>query len=156
MLHLLVQLGSDRYAIAARDIVEVLPLVALKALPGAPRGVAGLLDHRGVAVPVIDLSALALGRPAAQRVSTRLLVTDYPLPGGGTRRLGLIAERATETLRREPGDFRPVGMEAGGARYLGPVVHDPRGLVQRVEIAALLTAELRAALFPEGEAANPP
>ncbi len=156
MLYLLVQLGSDRYAISARDIVEVLPIVGLKSLPGAPRGVAGLLDYRGTAVPVVDLVGLALGRPAARRVSTRLLVVDYPLPRGGPRLLGLLAERATETLRCAPEDFRPFGLEAGGAPYLGPVVHDPRGLIQRVEIAELLGPELRAALFPEAGADTPP
>lgn len=147
MLYVLVQLGSDRYALPARDIVEVLPLVALKSLPGAPRGVAGLLDYRGTPVPVVDLSALALGTPAAPRVSTRLLMVRYAPARGGEQLLGLIAERTTETLQRAPEDFRPTEVE-GGARYLGPVVHDARGLIQRVEISALLTEELRAALFP--------
>lgn len=147
MLHVLVQLGSDRYALPARDIVEVLPLVALKSLPGAPRGVAGLLDYRGTAVPVVDLSALALGVAAAPRVSTRLLLVRYTPARGGEQLLGLIAERTTETLQRAPEDFRPAEVE-GGAHYLGPVVHDARGLIQRVEIASLLTGELRAALFP--------
>ncbi len=67
MLFILFQLGSDRYALPAGQVAEVLPLVALKALLGAPAGVAGLIDYRGTAVPVIDLSALALGRPAALR-----------------------------------------------------------------------------------------
>lgn len=147
MLYVLVQLGSDRYALPARDIVEVLPLVALKALPGAPRGVAGLLDYRGTPVPVVDLSALALGQAAAPRVSTRLLLVRYTPIRGGEQLLGLIAERTTETLQRAPEDFQPTEVE-GGARYLGPVVHDSRGLIQRVEIGALLTEELRAALFP--------
>lgn len=147
MLFVLVQLGSDRYALPARDIVEVLPLVALKALPGTPRGVAGLLDYRGTAVPVVDLSALALGVPARPRVSTRLLIVRYTTARGEDHFLGLVAERTAETLRRDPGDFRPAEV-ATEARYLGPVVTDARGLIQRVEVAALLTDELRAALFP--------
>jgi chemotaxis-related protein WspB len=149
MLYLLVQLGPDRYALPARDIVEVLPLVALKALPGAPRGLAGLLDYRGAAVPVVDLSTLALGAPAVPRVSTRLLLVRYTPPRGGERLLGLIAERATETMRRAPEDFRPTDVANGGARYLGPVVNDARGLIQRVEIASLLEDEVSAVLFPE-------
>lgn len=149
MLFLLFQLGSDRYALAASQVAEVLPLVALKALPGAPRGVAGLLDYRGDPVPVIDLGALALGTPAAHRVSTRLLLVNYPLPRGGTRLLGLLAERTTETMQRDPQDFRPAEVDNNGARYLGPVVHDSRGLIQRVEILELLDDATRAALFPE-------
>ena len=35
MLFLLFQLGADRYALPARDVAEVLPLVALKGVPGA-------------------------------------------------------------------------------------------------------------------------
>ena len=151
MLFLLFQLGSDRYALPAGEVAEVLPLVSLKAVPGTPPGVAGLMDYRGTAVPVIDLSALALGRPAARRVSTRVLMVKYPLPGGEMRLLGVIAERATETIARQPADFQPTGLAGDDTRYLGPVAHDPRGLIQRIEIGALLTPALRAALFP-GEA----
>lgn len=149
MLFLLFQLGGDRYALDAGQVVEVLPLVALKALPGAARGVAGLLDYRGTAVPVVDLAALALGTAAAARVSTRLLIVRYPSPAGDKRLLGLLAERTTETIKRDPADFQPIGVANGGAPYLGPVLHDPRGLIQRVEIGELLDAELRAVLFPE-------
>lgn len=148
MLFLLFQLGADRYALAARDVVEVLPLLALKAVPGAPRGVAGLIDYRGTAVPAIDLSALVLGRPAAQRVSTRLLLARYTPRAGGERLLALMAERATEMLRREPTDFHPAAVQGEHARYLGPVLSDPSGLIQRVEVNALLTEDVQAALYP--------
>lgn len=156
MLFLLFQLGSDRYAMPARDVAEVLPLVALKEVPGAPRGVAGLMDYRGAPVPVIDLTALALGRPAARRVSTRLFMARYASPGGGERLLGFIAEHATEMLRKAPEEFQPAGVRSAETRYLGPVLPDPRGLIQRVEIAALLSDELRAALFTESSAGVPP
>lgn len=147
MLFIVFQLGSDRYALPAREVAEVLPLVTLKEIPGAARGIAGLIDYRGEAVPVIDLSALALGRRAARRVSTRLLMVKYPLPGGGTRLLGVIAERATGTIARQPADFQATGVANESARYLGPVAPDPSGLIQRIEINALLTDELRTALF---------
>ena len=155
MLFLLFQLGQDRYALEARHVVEVLPLVALKSLPGALHGVAGLVDYRGAPVPVIDLNALALDTPAAWRTSTRLFVVRCTFARGGDRLLGLIVERATETMRRAPEDFRNAGMESTSARYLGPVYHDPRGLIQRVELEALLTEELCAALFPATATSSP-
>ncbi|QYM80440.1 chemotaxis protein CheW [Horticoccus luteus] len=152
MLFLLFQLGNDRYALAARDVVEVLPLLTLKAVPGAPRGVAGLMDYRGTAVPVIDLSALVIGRPAAQRISTRLLLARYTPRSGEERLLALMAERATEMLRRDPADFQPAGVQGEDARYLGPVLSDSNGLIQRVDVNALLSDEVQTALYPaEGE-----
>jgi len=148
MLFILFQLGADRYALPAGRVAEVLPLVALKALPGAPAGVAGLIDYRGAAVPVVDLSALALGRAAAARVSTRVLMVRYAAGAGEARLLGVIAERATETISLRPDDFQATGVASDGARYLGPVAAHPRGLIQRVELEALLTPALQAALFP--------
>jgi chemotaxis-related protein WspB len=149
MLFLLFQLGQDRYALEAGLVVEVLPLVALKALPGAPRGVAGLVDYRGTAVPVIDLNALALNVSAAARVSTRLLIVRLKLEQNGERLLGLVVERATEMLKCAPDDFRPTGVETRGAPYLRGVVRDRQGLIQRVDVAAMLSEDLRVALFDQ-------
>ncbi len=150
MLFLLFQLDADRYALPARDVTEVLPLLSVKTLPGAPVGVVGLINYRGVAVPALDLALLALGRPAARRVSTRILIVNYPHPDGRERLLGVIVERATEMIAKEPGEFRSIGITSPSARYLGPVAQDSRGMIQRVEIGALLTDELRFALYPEG------
>jgi chemotaxis-related protein WspB len=149
MLFIQFQLDADRYAFPARDVKEVLPLVSTKAVPGALPGIVGLVNYRGAAVPVLDLALLALGRPSARRVSTRLLIANYPHPDGRERLLGVMVEHATEMIAKEPAEFRPLGLVTTRARYLGPVAQDPRGIIQRVEVAALLTAELRAALYPE-------
>src|SRR5579862_5471780 len=134
MLFILFQLGADRYAIEATKVVEVLPLMQMKSIPQAPRGVAGVLNYRGEPLPVIDLSALALGRPAAQRLSTRILVVD----GCDGRRLALVAERANETLKRRREDFTDAGVHVKDAPYLGPVTREGAGFVQWVDPETLL------------------
>ena len=53
--------------------------------------------------------------------------------------LGLVAERATETMRREISEFVEPGVRHPGAPYLGPIVTDPHGLVRRVEVARILS-----------------
>lgn len=147
MTFVVFQLERDRYALLARELVEVLPLMSVKRLPQAPAGVAGVIDYRGVPVPVIDLSVLALGRPAAQRLSTRILMVE----AADGHRLGLIAERANEMLKREPADFTDAGVTVEGAPYLGPVTRDARGLVQWIAPDKLLTPAVRAALFQHVE-----
>lgn len=148
MLFVLFRMGVDRYALPASAVAEVLPLMTMKALPGAPEGVAGLLDYRGNAVPVIDLSALSLGRPAEQRVSTRVLIVRYPDAHHGERLLGVVAEHATQLLRSAPDDFQPTHVAADTTRYLGGVTRDAHGLIQRVDVRELLTETLRGALWP--------
>jgi len=149
VLFLLFQLGEDRYAIEATKIVAVLPLITCKSLPQAPAAVAGIFDYGGEAVPLIDLSRLALDRPARPLRSTRVLVVNYPIGDGDVRYLGLIAEQAVETVVRDPAEFEPSGVSQDSTRYLGPVVSDPRGLLQWIQVEHLLPAFVRDLLFKE-------
>jgi chemotaxis-related protein WspB len=149
MLFLLFDLGADRYAIDASQVAEVLPVVTIKEIPHAPAAVAGALSYRGAPVPVVDLSQLALGRDARRRMSTRIILVHYDAGRAGRRLLGLIAEHVTGTMRRDAGEFLPTGVSGGAAPYLGPVASDRQGLIQRIDVQALLPAEVRDRLFAE-------
>ncbi|MEI2455649.1 chemotaxis protein CheW [Lysobacter firmicutimachus] len=147
MLFLVFQLDQDRYAIEARRVTAVLRMVAPKAIPQAPAAVAGLFDYAGEPVPLIDLSQLALGRPAQARLSTRVVLVPYADGAGRNRTLGLIAEQVVETVQRDPAEFVASGVDSAEAGYLGPVASDAQGLLQWVQIERLLPASLRDLLF---------
>lgn len=63
--------------------------------------------------------------------------------------LGLVLERATDTLRSDAADFAGSGLAHDNARYLGPVMRHGDGLIQWVKVADMLDAEVQALLFPE-------
>lgn len=147
MLFLMFQLGQDRYVLDTAQVEAVLPLLAVKQLPAAPAGVAGAISYHGTPVPLIDLPLLALGRPAAPVLSTRIILLRHPTGRDEHRLLGLIAERAIETVARDPADFKATGVEAGTPPYLGPVAADEAGLVQWIRPEALLPPEIRDILF---------
>jgi chemotaxis-related protein WspB len=147
VLFLLFQLGDDRYALDARQVVEVLPLVEFKQIPQAPPAILGAFNYRGTATPLLDLSQLALGRPAQARLSTRIVVLDFSDGEGRSRLLGLLAERVSETLRRDASQFQDAGVDLPEARYLGPVTTDEQGLVQWVRVEQLLSPDVRLLLF---------
>ncbi len=149
MLFLQFQLGKDRYALDSSQVVEVLPLLGIKQIPQAPAGIAGAFNYRGQPVPAVDLSELALGRPARRHMSTRIIIVRYPDGNGTLHLLGLIAEKATETVHRDPADFTDSGVNNGEAPYLGPVAAAPNGLVQWIEVAKLLPASVRDVLFKQ-------
>ena len=151
MIYLLFQIGSDRYAIEAARVAEVLPPVSLKTVPAAATGIAGVLDYHGTPVPVVDLRAMTLREPTRARLSSRLLLVRYGSDAARARLLGLLAEQATETIRREPAEFQPAGVSPADAPFLGPVTSDARGLIQRIEPDQLLTAEVRAQLWQQVE-----
>ena len=111
-LFLVFRIGNERYALQAIEVVEVLPRLPLKPIAKAPAWVAGVFAHRGSVVPVIDLSALTFGAPAQARTSTRLVLVNYrPDETFKAHVLGLILEQATDTLRCNPADFQPYGLD---------------------------------------------
>ena len=147
-LFLVFHIGSERYALKATEVAEVLPRLPLKPIAHAPVWVAGIFAHRGNMVPVIDLSALTFGTSAQARTSTRLVLVNYrPETWLEPRWLGLILEQATDTLRCDPADFQPYGLDNRQAPYLGPVREDALGLMQWIGVADMLTDDVRALLF---------
>lgn len=153
MVYLILQIGADRYALPAAPMVAVLPQVRLKRIPHAAPGVAGVFNYHGQPVPVVDLTEMATGHAAERSLSTRLVLVQYGCADGVKRLLGLLAEKATETVHYEDTDFQAPGVAADKAPYLGPVAQDARGIVQRVEAEKLLTPEVRDCLWRQaGEA----
>ncbi|WP_016836504.1 chemotaxis protein CheW [Herbaspirillum lusitanum] len=149
MLFLIFQIGNERYALDAAQVAVVLPPAPCKQVPEAPPWVRGIFSHEGSNVPVLDVSMLALGTPAAARLSTRMVLVRYTPEGKTPQLLGLIVERATDTLRCEAADFTGSGLAHDNARYLGPVMRHGDSLIQWVKVADMLDAEVQALLFPE-------
>ena len=145
-LFLVFHIGDERYALPATDVVEVLPLLPLKPIAHAPAWVAGVFTHRGQVVPVIDISAMTFGQAAVARTSTRLVLVNYR-----GQLLGLLLEQASDTLRCDPAEFQPYGVDNRDAPYLGPVRKDEAGLLQWLSVDDLLSPAVSALLFAQGE-----
>lgn len=157
MLFLLFELDGERYALDAREIAHVLPLAPVRPFPGTPAYIAGVIDHEGAPVPVVDLPMLALGRPARTLMSTRLVLVYLRDEGSESvhadtappRRLALLLEGATRTQPMAAERFAEGGIATPDARWLGPIARDEHGYVQWVKVQHLLDARARALLYPD-------
>lgn len=145
------QIGSERYATGVGEVIEVVPVVRLRALPLAEAWVAGVFDYRGIATPVIDLCQIFEQRPARHSMSTRIVVVSYPTGARQTRPLGLIAERVTETIRLSADAFQDTGVDSSAAPFLGGVYHHTQGLLQLVDVTRLLPGDVAERLFQHRE-----
>jgi chemotaxis-related protein WspB len=155
MLFLLFQLGNERYALEANRVVEVVPLLSLERVPRAPKGLAGIFNYRGRPVPAVDLCELTLGRPASERLSTRIIIVNHAGERGASHLLGLVAEQATGMLRKEPGEFVDPGVKLASAPYLGPILMDANGPIRWLHEEHLLASPVRELLFSSPEASRP-
>jgi chemotaxis-related protein WspB len=144
-LFLQIRTGTQGYLLEARYITRVLPLMRIRSIPLAVEGVSGIINYQGSPVPVLDLCEILLQRPAVRHVSTRLIllsVVNFPV----AERLrthgvvALLAEGVSGVIRLAPGDF-VASVGNGSGSCLGPVTNVGGCLLQKIELAALLSAE---------------
>jgi len=143
MLFLLFHIGKDRYALEARNVVEVVPLLEPRKIPHSPPGLAGLVNYRGQAVPAVDLSFLALGTPAVEKLSTRIIILRCVDETGQPKLVGLIAEQTTEVFRGNPEEFVFTGLEPSARPFDGPVLMAPEGPIQLISGDKLIQHSVR-------------
>jgi chemotaxis-related protein WspB len=149
MLLLTFQADNQHFAINAGNVLEVIPIVKIRKLPGTPDFVRGVLNYRGTPVPVIDITLMLSGRPSAEHLSSRIILVKYPENGESKNVLGLLAEHATGTATRDAEEFVVSGIATPEMPCLGKISVGGKTMLQIVKIDDLLTEELKAMLFSE-------
>lgn len=149
MLMLLFYVGDERYALESSQVIEIIPRVILRKQHHTPEHIAGLFNYRGKIVPVIDLCQLIQGLPCPSSLSSRIIMVNYLGIDHTTHLLGLMAQRVTETLNKQATDLVATGLEMSEAPYLGEMIIDEQGMIQRLRLEYLLSDSQRAYLLPE-------
>jgi chemotaxis-related protein WspB len=148
MTLLLFEAAGARYGLDIRHVVEVVPHVPLRPIAQAPEWLGGLMLHRGSLTPVVDASTLLSGTSASPRFSSRIVVAKYADADAVDRFVGLLVERATDTVTTEAA-VQPTGVTLPDARFLGPMVRVGGSLVQMVRVEEILPASVRAMLVDD-------
>jgi purine-binding chemotaxis protein CheW len=120
-------LHGEVFALEALKVREILDLVPVTQVPGAPAFLNGLINVRGRVVPLLDL-CLKLGLPASPpSIDSRIVVVEVPV-GGHPTTVGLRADRVYEMaelaedalaeppqigMRVRPAFVRCIGKRAG-------------------------------------------
>lgn len=117
---LTLQLGAETYGIDILQVQEIRGYEAPTHINGAPASMRGVLDLRGVIVPVIDLRLL-MAMPARFDALTVTVILN--LPG---RTMGVVVDSVADVLELIPDEIRPApafngAINAGHIRGLGTV-----------------------------------
>jgi purine-binding chemotaxis protein CheW len=133
---------ADHHYVAAidriREIVLYRPSVPV---PHAPAFLEGVIDLRGLVIPLIDLRE-RLGIPA----TTRARPTHILIVGLGESVAGLIVDQVRDVLELDSGRFQiPEATEASHRMCRG-VCRVKDDLLVLVDLNAVLSADERAAL----------
>ncbi len=169
-------IAGQPYAIPSKRVIEVLPLVPARPIPGTPEYVTGLFTYRGQLLPLVDLGTRIAATPPPRRLSTRVIVVEFPAgtppdanfpigsgPGGtdgiefapaGLARMGLVAENVISIRSVEEAASPLATMALPHAPYLGQILRiegrtgTDATTVQLIDLERLLPEDLLRGLFP--------
>jgi len=126
------RLGEREYATPLTEVREVVRLQDLAALPGMAPPLAGVLDLRGTALPVLDL------RPVPGERGDVLVVER-----GGAEQVGVAVDRVRAVVRA--GELPPAGSADRVVLpgYVVDVLRGADGVVFLVDLHAMVEASRR-------------
>lgn len=126
----LFRVGETRYGLDIDSVSEILALLPVTALRGAPNGVLGMVEVRKRVVPVFDLHwKFGLPKPEAGRDTRMILVEVAEGP------VALLVDSVDEVVTVPRESYQPVHAPGSmdGLGYLGGVVRLEGGLVLWVD-----------------------
>jgi chemotaxis signal transduction protein len=136
MLTMIFEVGGQQMALPCAQILEVVPLVALRGISPGPRWLRGVFALRGQLVPVVDLSILLVNRPSAELLSSRIAIVRAELESKEETALGILGEKMTVVRQlRTAGAAR---MPAFRGSDLGPTLMQDGNPLQLLDVGALV------------------
>lgn len=132
------RLGGEEYGLDILAVQEIRRYEAATRIANAPAHVLGVMNLRGVIVPIVDLRHL-LGLPAENGVNTVTVVVNV-----GSRTVGLVVDAVSDVVALPTDHIQPrpaLGPQVEASFIVGLVqlsTGDTHRLLQLVDLAALL------------------
>lgn len=132
---LVFELGAQRLALPSRDVVEIVRMPTLTALPKPLPIVEGVVNFRGRLAAVLDIRKRFGLAAKAVSPSDHLLVASLP-----PRLVALRVDRTTELVSLAPEEIADPGGLAPHDRYVSGIAKHPDGLIVIHDLRAFLSA----------------
>lgn len=126
--------GEQEFSIEIMAIKEIRGWAEPTPLPHAPDYVAGLINLRGLVIPVIDIG-LRLGLSATEPSErTAIIVTEV-----GSKLIGLLVEKVSDMLTVAKSDIQPVPdvSESFDKAFAQGIIALPQGMVCMLSLPAI-------------------
>ena len=137
-LLIVMAVAGQRYALSARQVIEVLPYLPSQSVALAPECVVGVINHRGRMVPIVDLCRLLVARDCPKWLASRIVVVSV----GDTaeRSVGLLVE-GCELSSANEASVQP-GLNLPDSPFLGDFLVDREQMIPLLKPDQLLSAQI--------------
>ena len=145
------QVGTEEYGLDISSITEVVRPLKITPLPKMPAFIEGVINLRGVIIPVVDLrNRFALKTINNNPRKMRMIITRGVVHGTGTSGdlLGLVVDKVDEVIHVPKKDIDPAPEAATGknADFITGMGKVGDRLIILLDIARILSQQERVAL----------
>lgn len=137
---LVFQLGESWYGINIKDIKEIIKVDKITWVPGAVSYVVGVINHRGMIVPIIDIrELLGLGKSDIKDESKIIIGEAKEVSTG----IGILVDEISDMVVVPVNEISavPLTMDKRKSRYITQEVRIEEKLVGIVDIHSVTTAQ---------------
>ncbi|RYL95322.1 chemotaxis protein CheW [Sporolactobacillus sp. THM7-4] len=125
---ILFKLNNEMYGVPVDQILSIERIQAITRVPNAPDYVVGIMNLRGLIIPVIDMRRRFRMSTTEPTKDTRIIIVDV-----GDIKVGLMVDEANEVLDVDPGSVEktPDIVSGPGSEYINGVakINDDRLLI---------------------------
>jgi len=100
------KLDEEEFALDISKVREVLDFTKITKVPQTPDFMKGVINLRGVVVPVVDLNKKFGIKDTEKTVNTRIIIGEIEIEGDHMV-LGILADSVHEVMELEPGHIEP-------------------------------------------------
>ena len=151
------QVGPEEYGLDIGAITEALRPLKITTLPHMPRFIEGVINLRGMIIPVVDLrKRFGLTDIRNNPRKMRMIIIRGALEGAGggpEDLLGLVVDGVREVLHVPEREIGPAPEAATGAQagFIAGMAKVQDRLVILIDVTRVLSGEERAALAEAGD-----
>ncbi|WP_116810721.1 chemotaxis protein CheW [Steroidobacter cummioxidans] len=140
-------LDQQVFGVDILRVREIRGLAQVTAVPETPPHVLGVLNLRGVVVPVIDLRT-RLGMPAVAGTATTVIVVLTVMGTNGRRDFGLVVDAVSDVSHLNPGDVQatPSGITISDRNCVPALATLGERMILLLDIDGMLAADEGVAL----------
>jgi purine-binding chemotaxis protein CheW len=132
-------IGDDQYGVDIMAVREIKGWTEITHLPKQPDYVRGVLNLRGVIVPIIDLRC-RFGQGLTQATALHIVIIVQV----GSRSVGLLADRVLDIVSLDPSQIQRVPRVVQSARldFLSGLVTTESAMIALIDLPNLLSFDV--------------
>jgi len=132
-------IGDDQYGVDIMAVREIKGWSQITPLPRQPDYMRGVLNLRGIMVPIIDLRC-RFGQGTTEATQFHIVIVVQI----GTRHVGLLADRVLDIVGVEASQIQPVPRVAqtSHADFLSGLMTIESGMIALIDLSTLLSVSI--------------